>query len=79
MPMSGAQVTAFQAASGFTPNAVNTFWLSLTFTLVTLWGVWTLLSLYRGWATRTLSREVAFVSAVRWMVLYLTLSFLLLH
>lgn len=79
MPMSGAQVTAFQAASGFTPSAASLLWLSLTFALVLLWGAWTLLSLYRGWAKRSLDGQAAAAYAVRWIVLCMTLSFLLLH
>lgn len=79
MGMSSAQITAFKAASGMEPTSVNTFWLSVAFTFVLLWGAWTLLSLYRGWARRSLDAQAATANAVRWLVLCMVLSFLLLH
>ncbi|NVL25889.1 TIGR03758 family integrating conjugative element protein, partial [Pseudomonas syringae pv. actinidiae] len=59
MTMSATQIGAFQAAAGFTPASSNTLWTGIAMGILLLWGVWVLLSIYRGWATRNLERSAA--------------------
>ncbi|MBI6674822.1 TIGR03758 family integrating conjugative element protein, partial [Pseudomonas syringae] len=54
MTMSSTQISAFQAAAGFSPANSNTLWTGIAMGILLLWGVWVLLSIYRGWATRNL-------------------------
>ncbi|WP_080223934.1 TIGR03758 family integrating conjugative element protein [Pseudomonas syringae] len=49
MTMSATQIGAFQAAAGFTPASSNTLWTGIAMGILLLWGVWVLLSIYRGW------------------------------
>ncbi|ATV19234.1 MULTISPECIES: TIGR03758 family integrating conjugative element protein [Pseudomonas syringae group] len=78
MTMSATQIGAFQAAAGFTPASSNTLWTGIAMGILLLWGVWVLLSIYRGWATRNLERSAAAASAVRWAVLFMIMTFMLL-
>ncbi|ATV19943.1 integrating conjugative element protein [Pseudomonas avellanae] len=78
MTMSATQIGAFQAAAGFTPASSNTLWTGIAMGILLLWGVWVLLSIYRGWATRNLERSAAVASAVRWAVLFMIMTFMLL-
>ncbi|MBI6745677.1 TIGR03758 family integrating conjugative element protein [Pseudomonas sp. SZ57] len=78
MTMSSTQVSAFQAAAGFSPANSNTLWTGIAMGVLTLWGVWVFLSIYRGWATQNLDRMVAGASAVRWAVLFMIMTFMLL-
>lgn len=47
MSMSGAQVAAFNAASGITPQASTVLFVGTVIALSTLWGAWALYSIYR--------------------------------
>lgn len=79
MSMSAAQNAAFQAASGVPSSTSNTLWLSLTMACVTLWLIWLLMSLYKGWANGNLKAEAAGGSAIKGLLLYVVLSWLILH
>jgi integrating conjugative element protein (TIGR03758 family) len=74
----GDQVTAFTANGGFTPTACGNLLLSLVFVVILLWGVWAMRSAYVGWAERDLSARQFLLVVVRFVALYLILSFLLL-
>ncbi|MDU8647811.1 MULTISPECIES: TIGR03758 family integrating conjugative element protein [Pseudomonas syringae group] len=78
MTMSSTQNSAFQAAAGFSPANSNTLWTGIAAGILLLWGVWVLLSIYRGWATRNLDRSAAAASAARWAVLFMVMTFMLL-
>ncbi|QNR00148.1 integrating conjugative element protein [Pseudomonas oryzihabitans] len=79
MSMTDAQHAAFQAASGLTPAASNTFWLSLAMAVVTLWFAWLSISLYKGWANQNLKAAAAKGALVRGLLLYCALSWIILH
>lgn len=79
MTMSSVQTSAFQTAGGFTAAQSNILCVGLAVGLLTLWGVWVYQSIYRGWATRNLDRAAAAGSAVRWTVLFMIMTFMLLH
>lgn len=78
MSMSPEQSAAFQAAGGFTPTESGTFVVGVAYVLLTLWMLWAFISIYRGWATSNLDRNIAAASVVKLAVLFLTLSFFML-
>lgn len=79
MTLSSAQSSAFETAGGFTASDSNIFWLGLTVGLAMFWGIWVFQSIYRGWATRNLDRTIAASGVVRWTVLFMIMTFMLLH
>ncbi len=76
--MNAAQTAAFQANSGITPSDMATVLLSALFAVLLLWGVWAMRSAYVGWAEAQLSQSQFLVVVVRFVVLYLVLTFFLL-
>ncbi|HBP6530095.1 TIGR03758 family integrating conjugative element protein [Pseudomonas aeruginosa] len=76
--MSAAQIAAFQANSGLTPAEMATVLLGAVFAVLLLWGVWAVRSAYVGWAEEQLSHRQFLVVVVRFVVLYLVLTFFLL-
>ncbi|HIE4272006.1 TPA: TIGR03758 family integrating conjugative element protein [Pseudomonas aeruginosa] len=76
--MNAAQITAFQANSGLTPTEMATVLLGAVFVVLLLWGVWAIRSAYVGWAEEQLSHRQFLVVVVRFVVLYLVLTFFLL-
>lgn len=76
--MNAAQITAFQANSGLTPAEMATVLLGAVFAALLLWGVWAIRSAYVGWAEEQLSHIQFLVVVVRFVVLYLVLTFFLL-
>ncbi|MFI8746565.1 TIGR03758 family integrating conjugative element protein [Pseudomonas sp. NPDC077186] len=76
--MSAAQIAAFQANSGLTPAEMATVLLGAVFAALLLWGVWAIRSAYVGWAEEQLSHRQFLVVVVRFVVLYLVLTFFLL-
>ncbi|AXL70968.1 TIGR03758 family integrating conjugative element protein [Pseudomonas aeruginosa] len=76
--MNAAQTAAFQANSGLTPAEMATVLLGAVFAVLLLWGVWVIRSAYVGWAEEQLSHRQFLVVVVRFVVLYLVLTFFLL-
>ena len=76
--MTTAQATAFQANSGFTAADVSVVLISLVFAVLLLWGVWALRTAYVGWAEERISRRQFLGVAVRFVAMYLVLTFFLL-
>ncbi|NQD97041.1 TIGR03758 family integrating conjugative element protein [Pseudomonas sp. CrR25] len=76
--MNAAQIAAFQANSGLTPAEMATVLLGAVFAVLLLWGVWAIRSAYVGWAEEQLSHRQFLVVVVRFVVLYLVLTFFLL-
>ncbi|WP_416391768.1 TIGR03758 family integrating conjugative element protein [Alloalcanivorax xenomutans] len=76
--MNSAQVSAFQANAGFSAGEVSVVLLSLVFAVLLLWGVWALRTAYVGWAEERLSQRQFFGVAVRFVAMYLVLTFFLL-
>jgi integrating conjugative element protein (TIGR03758 family) len=79
MTLSSAQSSAFETAGGFTAADSNIFWVGVAVVFLMLWGAWVFLSIYRGWASRNLDRAAAAGGAVRWTVLFMIMTFMLLH
>lgn len=76
--MNAAQVSAFQANGGFAPSIVATVVLSLVFAVLLLWGVWAMRSAYTGWAEQRLSQRQFLGVVVRFVAMYLVLTYFLL-
>jgi integrating conjugative element protein (TIGR03758 family) len=78
MSMTDAQNSAFQHASGFSPQSSSTLWLSLTLVLALLWCAWVMWTAYRGWATGSVRFGAFGGSAVRVLLTLLVLMFFIL-
>lgn len=78
MSLSAAQTAAFSANGGFTPSAVSTLVLGGVFVVLLLWGVWALHTAYIGWTENRLSQRQFLLVAVRFVAMYLALTFFLL-
>lgn len=76
--MTAAQLSAFQANGGVAPAAVATLLLGLVFAVLLLWGVWAMRTAYVGWAEQRLSLRQFLGVVVRFVALYLVLTFFLL-
>jgi len=78
MTPSADQVAAFQANGGFTPATVSVVALSFVFAVLLLWGVWAMRTAYVGWAENRLTQRQFLGVVVRFVAMYLVLSFFLL-
>lgn len=76
--MTADQITAFQANGGFTPSDVSVVLVSGVFVVLLLWGVWALRTAYVGWAEHHISQRHFLGVAVRFIAMYLVLTFFLL-
>ena len=78
MTPSADQVAAFQANGGFTPAAVSVVVLSFVFAILLLWGVWAMRTAYVGWAENRLTQRQFLGVVVRFVAMYLVLTYFLL-
>jgi integrating conjugative element protein (TIGR03758 family) len=76
--MTADQTNAFQANAGFVPADVAAVILAFVFAILLLWGVWALRAAYVGWAEERISQRQFLGVAVRFVALYLALSYFLL-
>lgn len=76
--MNTAQTAAFQANGGFTPSAVSVVLIGAVFAVLLVWGVWAMRTAYVGWAEAQLSQRQFLGVVVRFVALYLVLTFFLL-
>lgn len=76
--MTPAQIAAFQANSGFLPSAMAVVLISAVFAVLLVWGVWAMRTAYTGWVERQLSQRQFFSVVVRFIAMYLVLTFFLL-
>jgi len=76
--MNAAQISAFQANGGFAHSVVATAVLSLVFAVLLLWGVWAMRTAYTGWAEQHLSPRQFLGVVVRFVAMYLVLTYFLL-
>lgn len=73
-----AQLNAFQANGGFTPAAVSTLVLGVVFAVLLLWGGWAIRTAYVGWAEHRLTQRQFLAVVVRFVAMYLVLTYFLL-
>ena len=78
MTPSADQVAAFQANGGFAPSAVSAVVLAFVFAVLLLWGVWAMRTAYVGWAENQLNQRQFLGVVVRFLAMYLVLTFFLL-
>ena len=78
MTPSADQVAAFQANGGFAPSVVSAVVLAFVFAVLLLWGVWAMRTAYVGWAEHRLTPRQFLGVIVRFLAMYLVLSFFLL-
>ena len=76
--MNGAQVSAFQANSRIAPSAIATVLVGIVFAVLLVWGVWAIRTAYVGWAENRLNQRQFLGVVVRFVAMYLVLSFFLL-
>ncbi|AOY65907.1 MULTISPECIES: TIGR03758 family integrating conjugative element protein [Pseudomonadota] len=76
--MNGAQISAFQANSGIAPSAMATVLIGVVFAVLLVWGVWAIRTAYVGWAENRLNQRQFLGVVVRFLAMYLVLTFFLL-
>lgn len=76
--MTSAQLSAFQANSGITPALMATVLVGLVFAVLLLWGAWAIRTAYVGWAENQLNQRQFLSVIVRFLAMYLVLTFFLL-
>ncbi len=78
MTPSADQVAAFQANGGFAPSAVSAVVLPFVFAVLLLWGVWAMRTAYVGWAENRINQRQFLGVCIRFVAMYLVLTFFLL-
>lgn len=76
--MTGDQLNAFVSNGGFSPADCAHLLLSLLFATLLLWGVWAMRTAYVGWAEQQISQRQFLTVVVRFVAMYLVLTFFLL-
>ena len=76
--MTSAQISAFQANSSIAPAAMATVIVGLVFAVLLLWGAWAMRTAYVGWAENQLNQRQFLGVVVRFLAMYLVLTFFLL-
>lgn len=76
--MTAAQISAFQANSSIAPAAMATVLIGAVFAVLLLWGVWAIRSAYIGWSENQLNQRQFVSVIVRFLAMYLVLTFFLL-
>ena len=76
--MTSDQLTAFEANGGFAPSDVAVVLIGGVFVVLLLWGVWALRTAYVGWAESHISQRQFLGVAVRFIAMYVVLTFFLL-
>ncbi len=76
--MTSAQISAFQANSSIAPAAMATVIVGLVFAVLLLWGAWAVRTAYVGWAENQLNQRQFLGVVVRFLAMYLVLTFFLL-
>jgi len=76
--MTADQIAAFQANAGFAHSAVSVVVLGFVFAVLLLWGVWAMRTAYVGWAENRINQRQFLGVCVRFIALYLVLTFFLL-
>lgn len=76
--LSPEQVAVFNTNSGFMPENLGTLILSILFATLIVWGVWAIKTAYAGWSSQQLTHKEFFMVIVRFTVIYIVMSFILL-
>lgn len=76
--MTDAQLSAFQANSGIPPAVMAAVLVGAVFTVLLLWGVWAIRTAYVGWSENRVNQRQLLGVVVRFLAMYLVLTFFLL-
>ncbi|WP_458729667.1 TIGR03758 family integrating conjugative element protein [Pseudomonas brenneri] len=76
--MTSAQLSAFQANSGIVPAAMATALVGVVFAVLLLWGVWAIRTAYVGWSESRINQRQFLGVVVRFLAMYVVLTFFLL-
>lgn len=76
--MNPAQISAFQANSGFTAAAAAAVLVGAVFAVLLAWGAWAMRTAYVGWAEEQLSSRQFAGVVVRVGAMYAVLTYFLL-
>ncbi|WP_320200705.1 TIGR03758 family integrating conjugative element protein (plasmid) [Agrobacterium sp. rho-13.3] len=76
--MTALQLSAFQANGGFDASASLGLLVGAVFAILLLWGVWALRTAYVGWSEQRISQRQFLGVAMRFVAMYLVLTFFLL-
>lgn len=76
--LSNDQLIAFKTNSGYMPEQLGTLILMVLFAVVLVWGVWAIKTAYSGWTAQQLTPKEFFMVLVRFLVIYIVLTFFLL-
>ena len=76
--MTAGQLAAFQANGGFSASDVSVVLVSGVFVVLLVWGVWALRTAYVGWAEDHISQRQFLGVALRFVAMYIVLTFFLL-
>lgn len=79
MSMSQQQLAAFRALGGFTPQQSTTLFIGVVLASTLVFAAWALGSGYRGWATGQISQAKFVGLTLKVTLIYILLTFLLLH
>ncbi|MNF49588.1 hypothetical protein D3C85_810290 [compost metagenome] len=78
MSMTDAQLSAFSAVAGFTPQLSSVLWRSSVLVLALLWCAWALWTGYRGWAAGNINFGTLGGSTLRLALALIVLMFFIL-
>lgn len=76
--MNNTQLSAFQANSGIPPAAMASVLVGTVFAVLLVWGVWAIRTAYVGWSENRLNQRQFLGVVVRFLAMYLVLTFFLL-
>lgn len=76
--MNGAQLSAFRANSGIVPAEMATVLVGVVFAVLLVWGVWAIRTAYVGWAESRLNQRQFLGVVIRFLAMYVVLTFFLL-
>ena len=76
--MNGAQLSAFQANSGIAPAVMATVLVGAVFAVLLLWGAWAIRTAYVGWAESRINQRQFLGVVVRFLAMYVVMTFFLL-
>src|SRR6218665_2989791 len=76
--MNDAQLSAFQANSGIPPAAMAAVLVGTVFAVLLVWGVWAIRTAYVGWSESRLNQRQFLGVCIRFVAMYLVLTFFLL-
>ncbi|HEJ1942602.1 TPA: TIGR03758 family integrating conjugative element protein [Pseudomonas aeruginosa] len=76
--MTNAQLSAFQASSGVTPHVMSALLIGVMLAVLLLWGVWAIRTAYVGWAESRINQRQFLGVIVRFLAMYVVLTYFLL-